>query len=473
MNRNEFMRLATSSVIGATCFGAKGAIGATPTREFDRFGGWTGKQFEATGFFRVEKADRWWIVTPDGNAFLSWGVNHLEPHLWNQNHNREFWEKRFKAKATDRQAFATGLRSWYLDICKQYGFNTAGVHTNLPVLNTPQPALPYMRPVRFLDIPHWKPEIPDTSFLDVFSPEFAKHCDRMAKQLVGPVKDDPFLLGYSMTDCPMFTEEDCRERPDVIGGARRKARIGWPRRLRNFDTSSPGKKAYVRTVKRLYRGQIQEFNATYATSFDSFDSLADAKDWRPETDLSNGNETRDNIEFLKVAVNQYYTIAKEAIRRYDTNHMFVGDKINANTDSMDTVLPVTSQFTDIVMYQMYGRYEVQKPGLDRWSAAIDKPFINGDSAFTMTTATMPRPYGPVADDLQQRALWTEEFFRQTFARPEFVGWHYCGLIDATNLIALKKARQHSGLLTETGDPYPLLEHVIQTCAKDLYQIATN
>lgn len=39
----------------------------TDTR--DRFGGWTGKRFEPTGFFRVEKDDRWWLVTPEGNAF--------------------------------------------------------------------------------------------------------------------------------------------------------------------------------------------------------------------------------------------------------------------------------------------------------------------------------------------------------------------------------------------------------------------
>ena len=40
-------------------------------RELDRFGGWTGKRFKATGFFRLEKDERWWLVTPEGNAFLS------------------------------------------------------------------------------------------------------------------------------------------------------------------------------------------------------------------------------------------------------------------------------------------------------------------------------------------------------------------------------------------------------------------
>ena len=35
-----------------------------------------------------------------------------------------------------------------------------------------------------------------------------------------------------------------------------------------------------------------------------------------------------------------------------------------------------------------------------------------------------------ADNLAQRAEWIDEFFRQAFARPEVVGWHHCGLIDA-------------------------------------------
>ena len=120
---------------------------------------------------------------------------------------------------------------------------------------------------------------------------------------------------------------------------------------------------------------------------------------------------------------------------------------------------------------MYARYEVQQPGLDRWSKIADKPFINGDSAFTMITDSMPRPYGPVADNLPQRAEWTDEFFRNAFARPEFVGWRYCGLIDASNLVPRKQDRQHSGLLNGYGEPYPELEKVLKACTDQMYSIA--
>jgi len=470
-SRRRFLKYATALAgTSITTAGISSDGWAAEGNRLDRYGAWKGKKFNATGFFRLEKEDRWWLVSPEGNAFLSFGINHLHSDLWQQDFNRQTWQKELGVRdLKEYSKFAPALRSWFLKTCEEWGFNTAGVHTSLNVLNQPTPEIAYMRPIRFVDIPHWKKEVPDESFLDVFSDEFANHCDRLAKEAAAP--DDPFLLGYTMTDCPLFTEEDCRTRPDVIGGARRESRVGWPRRLRNFGASEAGKAAYVDTMRDLYRGKISEFNSTYGTTFESFDALSNAENWRKDTDLSNANETRDNIVFLKRVVQKYYETARDAIRRYDTNHMFFGDKLNANTDTVDTVLPITSQYTDAVFYQMYGRYEVQQPGLDRWAKRTDQPFINGDSAFTMITPTMPRPYGPVADSLQQRADWTAEFFLRAFARPDFIGWHYCGLIDATQNIPRKQARQHSGMLTELGEPYPALLKVIQSCSNELYEIA--
>jgi hypothetical protein len=82
-----------------------------------------------------------------------------------------------------------------------------------------------MLPITFVAIPHWKPEIPDENFLDVFSSEFSARCERLVKEVAAPLKDNPFLIGCSLTDCPLFTEEDCRERPDIIEGGRGENRI--------------------------------------------------------------------------------------------------------------------------------------------------------------------------------------------------------------------------------------------------------
>ena len=469
VRRREFISGAVAAAAGGLA--RRGAAQVPADR--DRFGGWTGRRFEATGFFRLERDDRWWLVSPEGNAFLSFGINHLYPDLWNQDYNREAWKRRLGVERLAGPEFGSALRDWFLGVSDELGFNTVGVHNSLAIVNSPRPAVPYMQPIHFVEIPHWRSDVPDENFLDVFDPSFASHCDLMAERIAGPARQDPFLLGYAMTDCPLFTEEDCRERPDVIGGARRESRIGWPRRLRNLGSGAPGKRAYVETMREIYRGGIREFNATYDSEFGSFDALEAASQWRPQTDLSNASETRDNTVFLQRTVAKYYSTARDAIRRHDPNHLFFGDKIHANTDSLDTVLPVTSRYTDLVFYQMYARYEVQQPGLDRWSRRVDKPFVNGDSAFTMITDTMPRPYGPVADTVDQRAEWTEEFFRSAFARPDFVGWHYCGLIDGSNLVARKRARQHSGLLDGYGNHYPAIKAAIEACGSEMYEIAVG
>ena len=472
MKRRDFLKSASASVLGAAAFSRR-SVGQATSSELDRFGGWKGKKFRATGFFRAEKDKRWWLVTPEGNAFLSFGINHLHMGWWTQPYNREIWQERLGVTQTTRPAFARVFRKWFMEERRRFGFNTLGVHNSHDVLNSPEPFMPYMQPIAFVDIPHWRPDVPNSNFLDVFSNDFVRHCNRMAKELAAPLRDDPFLLGYAMTDCPLLTEEDCRQRTDVIGGGRRAARIGWPRRLRNLSINSSGKRAYVDCMRHLYGNEIRSFNATYGTAFNSFGELAQVSDWRPETDLSNGNETRDNLEFLKRVVAKYYHSALGAIRRHDPNHLFFGDKLNANTDSVDTVLGITSQFTDVVFYQMYARYQVQEPGLDRWSKIAGKPFINGDSCYAVTTEIMPRPYGPIADDQKQRADWTREFFESAFARQDFVGWHYCGMIDAPNLLPSKTGRQHGGLLKIDGTSYQPIQKVLKASADKMYRIATG
>lgn len=159
ISRRDFNTTLLAPLIGAGMTGIHRIHGATAaSTERDRFGGWKGKQFKATGFFRVEQNERWWLVTPEGNAFLSFGINHVEPDLFRQAYNREAWQKRLGvADLNDAAKFTPALRSWFLETCREYGFNTVGVHNSLPAFNRPTPAVPYLQPIVFIDIPHWRP----------------------------------------------------------------------------------------------------------------------------------------------------------------------------------------------------------------------------------------------------------------------------------------------------------------------------
>jgi hypothetical protein len=53
----------------------------------------------------------------------------------------------------------------------------------------------------------------------------------------------------------------------------------------------------------------------YSAEFESFDALVNAHYWRLHTDLSNANETRDNVEFQKQVVDKYYATARHSSTR--------------------------------------------------------------------------------------------------------------------------------------------------------------
>ena len=270
-----------------------------------------------------------------------------------------------------------------------------------------------------------------------------------------------------------FTDLDAAERGMTIYGAPRPELPTWPRLLRNKGAGAPGKQAYVSAMRTAYDGNVTSFNTTYGTDLATWDALLAATDWRSRTDYGNAREIADNTAFLRDCVDAYYRKAKEAFRRYDTNHLFFGDKINGNSDTIDNVLDITTKYTDIVFYQIYGRYAEQGAMMDRWTNRVNMPFLNGDSSFSFTCDVMPSPYGPHARDQAQRAEWLREFTDSAFARPDFVGWHICGTVDTWNTMDGKDAKQHSGIMTATGEFYPELEAAIQEFSATMYDIAVT
>lgn len=117
------------AVLGSGLVGRASPVAAVGTRELDRFGGWKGKKFEATGFFRTEHdGRRWWFVTPEGSAFISFGVNHYHAGWWTQEYNRDHWVKQFGAKRPWDEAWQNGFGDAALADLRRLGLNTLGFH---------------------------------------------------------------------------------------------------------------------------------------------------------------------------------------------------------------------------------------------------------------------------------------------------------------------------------------------------------
>jgi len=465
MTRRMYLKTmaAVATGMGVGRAGRAAANKGNTMAERDHFGGWTGKTFEATGFFRTEHdGKRWWLVTPEGNAFISFGVNHYHDGWWAQDYNRDTWLKKFGAEKPWDQAWNDGFRDAALADLRRLGVNTLGIHTNAILTEPPGKALfPYVARYEPLVLSHYRNPTPET-YADVFSPEYEATCEAAAAEMAAPYANDPMILGYCMADVPAMTDNDDAWHKSTT----------WPRVLRNLGGGAPGKRAWVDTMRKRH-ADIAAFNKVYAADFGSWDALLTAEDWRPNARPANQAERDDNAAFLLPCVDRYYSVAKAALRRVDPNHLFLGDKVNANSDAFDTIVSVTSKYTDVVNIQYYAPWEKQKATMDRWTGKIDKPFLNGDSAFTTPTEDTPNPYGPHAKDQAQRAEWTREFMEQATARPDFVGWHMCGIIDTSHKMPGKEEHQHQGLMDIHGQYYAEMEAAIQDISARLYEIATG
>jgi|ERR1035441_7100258 hypothetical protein len=80
----------------------------------DSFGGWPELKGKQTGFFHTEQIQgRWWLVSPEGNAFFSKGVDHVAFTPESDSSSKAPEDPAAWAKTTTEQ-----LRGW--------NFNTLG-----------------------------------------------------------------------------------------------------------------------------------------------------------------------------------------------------------------------------------------------------------------------------------------------------------------------------------------------------------
>ncbi len=446
LSRRNFLGLLAISGSGAS-FGQQLAA-PDSARRLDRFGGLESLRFEASGFFRMEKADRWWFVTPEGGAFLSFGLNHPNPEYLLQEYNIDFWRGEFGFQDPSESAFQEGFAKKVMADLAAFGMNTIGTHAPKEAFGKFE--TPYVQGLYFARIPYWA-EPPARNFPDVFSAAFEKRCKLVAQRLVAPRKEDPYLLGYTLTDCPILTDLDADAHGQDPWGGPSPAMPTWPRVLRNRGPGAPGKKVFVSLMRERYPA-IQAFNQVYGTSFSSFEQLLNAENWRPVLKSAGLEDADDNRAFLMRIVERYYTVACAAIRKYDPNHLIFGDILNAQTAAPDEIVSLIAGHTDLIAYQFYGRYDEQSHTLDQWSKLTGKALFHADSCFSVPYKEMPAPMGALCPGQEARARAMFDFATRAFSRPDFVGWNWCGWVDAW--AAWKTKRQHSGL----QDPFGRYHH---------------
>jgi hypothetical protein len=149
----------------AACGGVK--VAASESWDFDDYGGWRKLQGVKTGFFHTQKiAGRWWLVSPEGNVFFSKGVNSVHP--------------------PQAKGFAAGGAAKAAGFLHDWGMNTAGCWSD-PDLTKEHVAVAIRARITGAH---------DKEFPDVFDPRWTAELEAAAAAICGPLRGDPWILGY-------------------------------------------------------------------------------------------------------------------------------------------------------------------------------------------------------------------------------------------------------------------------------------
>lgn len=158
-----------------------GLIVVPAVGQYDSYGGWTKLKGRKTGFFHTEQiSGRWWLVTPEGNAFFMKGVASVDVGP-----EKDTTLEQGKKVAAER-----------IKQIKGWNFNVAGSHRQ------DLPGMPYAVNLELASSAAGGDTIPD-----YFSPEFRQAVERRAAELCVGLANDPWLIGY-------FTDNKIRWVPD-------------------------------------------------------------------------------------------------------------------------------------------------------------------------------------------------------------------------------------------------------------------
>src|SRR5215471_15080552 len=153
---------------------------------YDSYGGWLELKGKKTGFFHTEQIQgRWWLVSPEGNAFFSKGVDHVNFAPESDSAPKVPDDPAAWAKAAEQ------LRGW--------NFNTLGAWSSPQMYSNGLAYAPMVDVAASGGRNVWL----KGGIVDYFSSQFQEAAARAAQRICVPHVKDPWLLGY-------FTDNELR-----------------------------------------------------------------------------------------------------------------------------------------------------------------------------------------------------------------------------------------------------------------------
>ncbi|MCR9200101.1 MAG: twin-arginine translocation signal domain-containing protein [Planctomycetaceae bacterium] len=328
-------------------------------------------QQDAAGFFTLgRRGDHWWLITPEGRPFFSMGLNHIDPASLRYPENLDLWRSRYGGSTL------RWIKESVAPNLQAWGFNTVGWVQEVTVKQWQHSRAFTVDEYRALDMPF---------------------CHLL-----------PFTESHQ-----------------------------WEKHTVHYDFRSDDWKEWVDYVARSHCAELAEERNLIGYFY------SDCPTWTHDRPFNQWRGPIFDPERLKTAAGRkelselahaYYQTTHDAIRRYDTHHLLLGDRYEANAPIATEVMEAALPFVDVLSFQDFRDPLLH---LDQWHRKTGKPVLLADAAGVRTPSnTFFKP---------NNGTWYAKTLAGLFANPGCIGFHLCGAYQRN------KARRR-GLLDETETP---------------------
>lgn len=418
---------------------------------------------EKTGYFHVEKHDgAWWLIDPNGNGFYAVGTDHASYHVhWCQDLGYAPYHRNVKEKYGSEEKWARTTA----DRLNRWGFNAVTARHSTHLRHTHLAHTEWFGAARgFVEVSNIVPRTRWTGFPNVFSPEWPRHCDLVARKLCAGKREDPWLLGYFLDNELQWFGDLSNWRDDY----------GLWKETWKKPADHSAKQAWIE-VAREHCSSIDEFNDAWGRDYESWSALAESTNPRhPDTDEARAM-ARD---YVRLVAERYFKVTTEAIRRHDPNHMILGCRFAGWSPG---IWDICGKYCDIVSFNDYPRLDVTRgvPAdiVEEYREIHRKanaPLWITEWSFPALDSGLPCKHGAgmrVATQEQKARCY--RFFQSTvFSLPFMVGSDYFMYVDEPELGISDSFPEDSnyGLVNVEDEPYETLVRTATRVNKKVCQL---
>lgn len=430
------------------------------------YGGWKEMKFDRTGFFHTHfDGTRWWLVDPEGYAFLSIGmdcVNKEMATVYTGNEDLFRWVpdlssgayeavSMFRDKVMVNFLKANLIRCWGKEypakwseltrnMLKTWRFNTIGNWSDLAFARTA--GIPYVIPMSGFPATARKVF---RDFPDVFDTLFVTEARRFASQLQ-PYRDDPWMIGYFLANEPEWAFGNNNIALEMLAG----------------DTLLVSRMALADWLREKYQGSLTEWNRQWNSQFRSFDEVKTVIMKRAPS----GEAEKDLWEFSGVMVERLIGIVSEETKKADPHHLNLG--LRYAWISSDLCYRAAKYFD---VFSINGYRYPDPPPTDEISRRSGKPVLIGEFHFGATDRGLPATGIVGVAGQEDRGRAYSYYMEHGFARPEVVGIHYFQWLDQPITGRFDGENYNIGFLDVAFQPYRSLVRFAAESNEKIYRIA--